>query len=169
MAQTKPMKWYGGNAPGVPGMRSNATVETVRSFAAEGGVEAGVPVVRGKAPDKQVKAAAASGGTAPDKQVKAAAASDVPVGVTVWDPAGDEEGDAYYPDGYAVPVMTEGDIWVTAGGNVAAGDAVAYNTSAGGFTKGTESTASGNMFLTAGAKGDIVEIHIQNPALIVVS
>lgn len=138
MAQTKPMEWYGGNAPGVPGMRANATVETVRSFAAEDGVEAGVPVVRGTAPDKQVKAAAASG---------------VPVGVTVWDPAGDEEGD----------------IWVTAGGDVAAGDAVAYDTSAGGFTKGTESTASGNMFLTAGAKGDIVEIHIQNPALIVVS
>lgn len=154
MAQTKPMEWYGGNAPGVPGMRSNSTVETVRSFAAEDGVEAGVPVVRGTAPDKQVKAAAASG---------------VPVGVTVWDPAGDEEGDAYYPDGSAVPVMTEGDIWVTAGGDVAAGDAVAYDTSAGGFTKGTESTASGNMFLTAGAKGDIVEIHIQNPALIVVS
>lgn len=99
----KPMEWYGGNAPGVPGMRSNATVETVRSFAAEDGVEAGVPVVRGTAPDKQVKAAAASG---------------VPVGVTVWDPAGDEEGDAYYPDGSAVPVMTEGDIWVTAGGGM---------------------------------------------------
>lgn len=156
MAQNKPFSWYGyENAVGFPGMKADAAIDTVNSMFCEGGCNPGDLVARG---------------TDPEKQVKKAAASDKPLGIVVHDHKEPEGGDAvYYPEGYVLSVMTHGDIFVTAGGAVAAGDPVAYDASKG-FVKGTETTPSGNVFMTAAsAQGDVVKVHIQNPAAIVVT
>lgn len=156
MAQIKPFQWYqDGNAPGFPGMKADAAADTVDSFACEGGCNPGDLVIRGTDPEKQAKAASAAG--------------DKPLGIVVHVHKEPEAEDApYYPDGYTVPVMTAGDVFVTAGGTVAAGDAVAFTTKKG-FTKGTETTASGNVFLTGGDEGDVVKVRIKNAAAIAVS
>lgn len=156
MAQQKPFTWYQqGMAPGFPGMKANATADVVDSFACEGGVNPGEPVVRGTDPEHQAKKAAVSG---------------KPIGIALHihkePPASDTE--AYFPDGYSLSILTSGDVYVTAGGDVAVGDPVAYDL-ANGYIKGTETTPSGNMFMESGAKGDIVRIRVRNAAVIAVS
>lgn len=156
MAQIKPFQWYqDDNAPGFPGMKADVTGDVVDSFACEGGCNPGDLAVLGTDTEKQAKAAAAAG--------------DKPIGIVLHthkEPAA--EGEAYYPETYALPIMTTGDVWVTAGGEVAAGDPVAF-TLTKGFTKGTETTPSGNVFLTGGEEGDVVKIRIRNAAAISVA
>ncbi len=156
MAQNKPFQWYSdGNAPGFPGMKADAAVDVVDSFACEGGCEPGDLVIRGTDKEAQAKAAAA--------------ANDVPLGIVLHTHKEPAEGtENYYPAGYALPVMTAGDVWVKAGGTVAAGDPVAF-TLTKGFTKGTETTSSGNVFLTGGDEGDVVKIRVKNAAAIKVA
>lgn len=155
MAQQKPFTWYQGMAPGIPGMKANTTVDVVDSFACEGGVNPGDLVVRGTDPEQQAKLAAASG---------------KPLGVVLHVHKEPVENDApYYPEGYALPIMTSGDVWVTAGGDVAAGDPVAYDTTKKGYVKGTETTPSGNVFLTSGEANDVVCVRIRNAAAIAVT
>lgn len=153
MAQMKPFEWgAAGNAPGYAGMKADVTADVIDSFACEGGCNPGDLVMRGTDAERQAKKAENGG---------------KPLGVVVHIHKEPENG-AYYPEGYALPIMTSGDIWVTAGGTVAAGDPVAYD-AAKGYTKGTETAASGNMFLTGGAEGDVVKIRVRNPAAIAVS
>lgn len=75
---------------------------------------------------------------------------------------------AYYEDGYVLPVMSFGDIYVVAGGDVKAGDPVAVTIDKGKVTysKGTKSDSAntivpGLTFLDDGAKDDIVRMRVR--------
>lgn len=99
-------------AKGIPGGKADATNDDVFSYAAEESMNPGVPVILGTDPDTQIKVAGTSGDGAKC------------VGITVhtnklYTGTGD-----YYEAGYSVPVMRKGDIFVEAGVDVTAGEAV---------------------------------------------
>lgn len=158
MAQTKPFTWYGyDDAPAFAGMKADNSVDVCDSFASEGGVNPGDVVVRGTDTQKQCKVPAAVTST------------DTILGIAVHvhrEPP--EQGVAYYEDGYVLPVMSFGDIYVVAGGDVKAGDPVAVTIDKGKVTysKGTKSDSantivSGLTFLDDGAKDDIVRVRVR--------
>lgn len=97
-----------------------------REVETSGGINFGLPVIQGTA----------------DRQCKIGAAG-VFVGITVRDPSllGDAHADKYLVNETAA-VMTKGVIWVLAGEDVVAGDAV-YRTAAGVLNK----TSSGNTLI----------------------
>lgn len=158
MAQTKPFTWYGyDDAPAFAGMKVDNSVDVCDSFASEGGVNPGDVVVRGTDTQKQCKVPAAVTST------------DTILGIAVHvhrEPP--EQGVAYYEDGYVLPVMSFGDIYVVAGGDVKAGDPVAVTIDKGKVTysKGTKSDSAntivpGLTFLDDGAKDDIVRVRVR--------
>lgn len=158
MAQTKPFTWYGyDDAPAFAGMKADNSVDVCDSFASEGGVNPGDVVVRGTDTQKQCKVPAAVTST------------DTILGIAVHvhrEPP--EQGVAYYEDGYVLPVMSFGDIYVVAGGDVKAGDPVAVTIDKGKVTysKGTKSDSAntivpGLTFLDDGAKDDIVCMRVR--------
>ena len=81
--------------------------------------------------------------------------------------------DATDPDNYAqyaqAALMTQGTIWVTAGGTVTPGDDVTWNTSTGRFSTtaadGTNLAIPGATFETNGGDGDPVIISLGNRRL----
>lgn len=151
MAQTKPFTWYReGNPPAFPGMKANMAEDTCDSFACEGGCDPGDLVTRGT--DKQW-------------QAKKVANEGTPLGIVVHDHR--EPADPLFADGDSISVMTTGDIYVLAGRDVAAGDPLGYSVK-NGYIKGTETTPSGNMFMSAGVTGDVVRVRIRNAAAITV-
>lgn len=150
MAQTKPFAWYGEQAQAFAGMKANITVDTVDSFAAEGGINPGDLAVRGTDPAKQAK--------------KASAAADKPLGVVLH--IHKEPSDPYFADGASLSVMSAGDVFVVAGADVAAGDPVAYSAD-NGWIKGAE--ASANVYMAAASAGDVVRIRIKDPAAIAIT
>lgn len=158
MAQTKPFTWYGyDDAPAFTGMKADNSVDVCDSFASEGGVNPGDVVVRGTDTQKQCKVPAAVTST------------DTILGIAVHvhrEPP--EQGVAYYEDGYVLPVMSFGDIYVVAGGDVKAGDPVAVTIDKGKVTysKGSKSDSAntivpGLTFLDDGAKNDIVRVRVR--------
>lgn len=158
MAQTKPFTWYGyDDAPAFAGMKADNSVDVCDSFASEGGVNPGDVVVRGTDTQHQCKVPSAVTST------------DAVLGIAVHvhrEPA--EKGAAYYEDGYVLPVMSFGDIYVVAGGDVKAGDPVAVTIDKGKVTysKGTKSDSAntivpGLTFLDDGAKDDIVRMRVR--------
>lgn len=158
MAQTKPFTWYGyDDAPAFAGMKADNSVDVCDSFASEGGVNPGDVVVRGTDTQKQCKVPAAVTST------------DTILGIAVHvhrEPP--EQGAAYYEDGYVLPVMSFGDIYVVAGGDVKAGDPVAVTIDKGKVTysKGTKSDSEntivpGLTFLDDGAKDDLVRVRVR--------
>lgn len=158
MAQTKPFTWYGyDDAPAFAGMKADNSVDVCDSFASEGGVNPGDVVVRGTDTQKQCKVPAAVTST------------DTILGIAVHvhrEPP--EQGVTYYEDGYVLPVMSFGDIYVVAGGDVKAGDPVAVTIDKGKVTysKGTKSDSAntivpGLTFLDDGAKDDIVRMRVR--------
>lgn len=158
MAQTKPFTWYGyDDAPAFAGMKADNSVDVCDSFASEGGVNPGDVVVRGTDTQKQCKVPAAVTST------------DTILGIAVHvhrEPP--EQGVAYYEDGYVLPVMSFGDIYVVAGGDVKAGDPVAVTIDKGKVTysKGTKSDSAntivpGLTFLDDGAKDDLVRVRVR--------
>ena len=153
MAQAKTFNWYGcEDAVGIPGMKADTTGDVVDSLDAESGLNPGDPVIRGTSAG-QVKA------------VTAATDGPKAIGIVLHvhrEPATDSK---YYEAGYTVPVLTFGDVYVVAGGDVAAGDkadaAVAEDGSIS-FTKSAgANTIPGAVFLDAGSKGDIVRLRIR--------
>lgn len=153
MAQAKTFNWYGSeDAAGIPGMKADTTGDVVDSLVAESGLNPGDPVIRGTSAG-QVKA------------VTAATDGPKAIGIVLHvhrEPATDSK---YYEAGYTVPVLTFGDVYVVAGGDVAAGDkadaAVAKDGSIS-FTKSAgANTIPGAVFLDAGSKGDIVRLRIR--------
>lgn len=148
---------------GFPGMKSDVTVDVVDSFASEGGVDPGEAVIRGTDPAKQVKAVAA--------------AEDIAkvIGIAVHTHKDPNENGKYYEDGYCLPVMTFGDVYVEVGDDVTAGDAVAIVVGsdgpifvASGSTVTVDSTTvtatdvPGMTYLETGSTGDIVNVRIRN-------
>lgn len=145
-------------AKGFPGMKANTTVDTVDSFASEGGVNPGEPVVRGTDPEKQVKTAASTEGAKV-------------IGIAVHTHKEPNEGGKYYEEGYSVPVMTSGDVYVEAGSDVTAGDEAAIDVVSGNLAfvakdatgDTTYRSALPNVtFMENGSEGDIVRVRIRN-------
>lgn len=136
------------------GQIADLSNKTVDSFAAEEALNPGVPVMRGTVPDKQVLAVDAEGDAA-----KA-------IGVVIHEhkePTGANE--KYYPQGYAVGVMTKGRIWVQTGGAVTAGAAANYKVADGTFVadavaSGIEALACGAKFITSTSAAGLAIVEI---------
>lgn len=154
MAQTKPFTWYGyDDAPAFAGMKADNSVDVCDSFASEGGVNPGDVVVRGTDTQHQCKVPSAVTHT------------DAILGIAVHVHREPAQGDAYYEDGYVLPVMSFGDIYVVAGGDVKAGDPVAVTVTGKKvtYTKGTagDTAVTGLTFLDDGAKDDLVRVRVR--------
>ena len=138
---------------GYPGMKADVTVDVVDSFASEGGIDPGEAVIRGTDPQKQVKAVASA-----DDIAKV-------IGIAVHTHKDPVEGGKYYEEGYCLSVMTFGDIYVQAGGDVTAGDAVAIEIGTDGpvfvASGGSGTDVAGMTYLESGAEGDIVAVRIR--------
>lgn len=157
MAQDKLFDWYGGDAPAIHGMKADSTVDTVDSYAAEGNVNAGDPVILGTDPAEQVKTATSTQGASV-------------VGVALFTHQ-DPQQAATYPEGKAVPVMTSGDVFVKVGSAVTAGTGVAIDSLTGGLSYIAKDAAGDTAyrtelpnctFLDSGSAGDLVKIRIRN-------
>lgn len=149
------MNWYAqGMDKGFPGMKAGTAVDIVRGFAAEGGMNSGDPVIRGTDPGSQVKA------------VTAAADAASVIGIAVHTHREPQE--PYYEEGYSVPVMTAGDIYIKVAGDVVAGTKAALladDQGKIGYVKsGTASAVDlpNVVYLDSGVAGDIVAVHILN-------
>jgi len=68
----------------------------------------------------------------------------------------------YYPQNYTGAFMTDGTMFVTAGGAVAPGDAVTYNAGTNRYTATGGTVIPDAFFDTTGANGDIVEISLKH-------
>lgn len=147
------MNWYSqGTEKGFPGGKASTAMDTVRSFAAEGGINPGDPVIRGTDPANQVKA------------IAAAADAVKVIGIAVHTHREPQE--PYYEEGYAVPVMVDGDIYVQIADDVVAGNGAALlagdDGKIGYVASGTAGATAlpGVMYLDSGAAGDLVAVHI---------
>ena len=158
MAQVKPFDWYEREMPvGIPGMKADSTEDVVDSFASEGGVNPGEPVIRGTNPEKQVKTAASTEGASV-------------IGIAVHTDKIPNASGKYYEDGYELPVMTFGDVYVAAGSDVAAGDEAALDKVSDALAF-VAKDATGDTtyrsalpdchFLDNGSAGDIVRVRIR--------
>ena len=153
MAQVKAFEWYQQNMPiAIPGMKADSTVDVVDSFCAEAALNPGAAVVRGTG-DQQVKPVSVAGDITKV------------IGIAVHTHK-DYSGDgAYYEEGYCLPVMTFGDVYVEVGGTVAAGGQVAMTVTDGVaafVASGTGATdVTGMTYLASGVKGDIVPVRIR--------
>lgn len=133
MAQTRLFNWYGtDDAPAFPGLKANTSVDVCDSYTAEEGINPGDAVMRGSADGLC-------------KPITSNTDADKIIGIAVHvhrEPQAD--GGAYYEAGYCLPVMSFGDIYVRAGGDVHVGDPVGITTDEKGqaFTAATASTVT---------------------------
>ena len=153
MAQVKAFEWYQQNMPiAIPGMKADSTIDVVDSFCAEAALNPGAAVVRGTG-DQQVKPVSVAGDI-----------TDV-IGIAVHTHKDYSGEGAYYEEGYCLPVMTFGDVYVEVGGTVAAGGQVAMTVTDGVVAfvaSGTGATdVAGMTYLASGVKGDIVPVRIR--------
>lgn len=136
--------WYSyGQDKAVVGMKADSTVDVIDSFASEGAIYAGGAVERG---------------TDPAKQVKASVTASKVIGIAIFENKVDET--PLYPDEYAVPVCTFGDVWVEVGEAVTAGSAV-YLSTAGAWGSSTGSAVSGMTYLTSAGSGELAIIRVR--------
>jgi len=147
------MKWYAiENEKGHPGMKGDTAVDVCDSFASEGGINPGEAVIRGTDPAGQVKTAAATD------------AANV-IGVAIHTHKDPSESGKYYEEGYCLPVMTFGDVYVEVSGSVTAGTPAALKT-ANGKTVWTSTTdggtaVTGMTYLDSGDEGEFVRVRIR--------
>ncbi len=127
----------------VVGMKADSTVDVIDSFAGEGAIACGVAVERG---------------TDPAKQVKASVTANKVIGISIFENKADET--PLYPDGYAVPVCTFGDVWVEVAETVTAGASV-YLSTAGAFGSSTGSAVTGMTYLTSAGAGELAIVRIR--------
>lgn len=129
--------WYSYGQPvAVEGMKADSTVDVIDSYAAEGAISAGAVVELGTDPAKQVKASTTAANV---------------IGIAIFE--NKAEASPLYPDEYAVPVCTFGDVWVKVAKAVTAGTG-AYINSSGKFTDSTGTAVTGMKYMTsAGADG----------------
>ena len=136
--------WYSyGQDKAVVGMKADSTVDVIDSFAAEGAIGVGKAVERG---------------TDPAKQVKASVTASKVIGIAIFENKVDET--PLYPDEYAVPVCTFGDVWVEVSESVTAGAAV-YLSTAGAWGSSTGSAVSGMTYLTSAGSGELAIVRIR--------
>lgn len=152
MAQTKPFEWYSQDMPrGFAGMKANTSVDVVDTFTAASGIEPGDVVIRDTTDAMQVKAASAAGD----------GANAVGIALHIHK----EPSSPYYEAGTAVSVMSFGDVYVKAGGDVVAGTAAAvkYDADAGISFVATAGgdAVTGVTFMESGAEGEIVRVRVR--------
>lgn len=136
--------WYSyGQDKAVVGMKADSTVDVIDSFAAEGAIGVGKAVERG---------------TDPAKQVKASTTASKVIGISIFENKVDET--PLYPDEYAVPVCTFGDVWVEVSESVTAGAGV-YLSTAGAWGSSTGSAVSGMTYLTSAGSGELAIIRVR--------
>ena len=136
--------WYSyGQDKAVVGMKADSTVDVIDSFAAEGAIGVGKAVERG---------------TDPAKQVKASVTANKVIGISIFENKVDET--PLYPDEYAVPVCTFGDVWVEVSESVTAGASV-YLSTAGAWGSSTGSAVSGMTYLTSAGSGELAIVRIR--------
>ncbi|PWJ80635.1 hypothetical protein C7441_112177 [Pseudaminobacter salicylatoxidans] len=132
--------------------KSNRISRTVESA---GGIKFGTPVQRGTSDHGVV-----------------AFASGTFLGIAILNPAvpGDADNPDAYPQHFTGAFMTQGPMYVTAGGNVSDGGEVFYNTSTGRYVGAAGANIVGPIpdavFDTSGGDGDIVEISLRLRATI---
>ena len=136
--------WYSyGQDKAVVGMKADSTVDVIDSFAAEGAIGVGKAVERGTDPAKQVKASVTAANV---------------IGIAIFENKVDET--PLYPDEYAVPVCTFGDVWVEVSESVTAGASV-YLSTAGAWGSSTGSAVSGMTYLTSAGSGELAIVRIR--------
>jgi hypothetical protein len=123
------------------GQKYDIRPDVVASFAAEGVVAFGAPVMRGTNPETQAKLSDASGF----------------VGIALFTQAS-EYGE--YGDKSTVDVLTDGAAYVVSSvANVVAGQ-TAYVTAAGAYTNVEGSNLAIGEFLTSGGESDLVVVEL---------
>ena len=127
----------------VIGMKADSTVDVIDSYAGEGAINVGKAVELGTDPAKQVK--------------ESVTAANV-IGIAIFENKADET--PLYPDGYAVPVCTFGDVWVEVSESVTAGASV-YLSTAGAWGSSTGSAVSGMTYLTSAGVGELAIIRVR--------
>ena len=136
--------WYSYGQPiGVAGMKADSTVDVIDSFAAEGAIPAGAVVERGTDPQKQVKVS-----TTPANVI----------GVAIFENKVEET--PLYPDKYAVPVCTFGDVYVQVNAAVTAGTP-AYIDASGNFTDSTGTAVAGMTYMTSAEAEGLAVVRIR--------
>ena len=136
--------WYSYGQPiGVAGMKADSTVDVIDSFAAEGAIRAGAVVERGTDPAKQVKASVTAANV---------------IGVAIFENKVEET--PLYPDKYAVPVMTFGDVYVQVNAAVTAGSP-AYIDASGNFTGSTGTAVDGMTYMTSAEAEGLAVVRIR--------
>ena len=143
--------WYQyGQDKAVEGMKADSTIDVIDSYAAEGTVYAGNVVERGTDPGTQVAASTTAANV---------------IGVAIFEqkaqfawvsPGTPVE----YPEGYAVPVCTFGDVYVKVDADVTAGDG-AYINATGGFTDSTGTAVSGMTYMTSAAADELAVVRVR--------
>ena len=143
--------WYSyGQDKAVVGMKADSTVDVIDSFACEGtDIVAGQVVERGTDPAKQVSASTTAGNV---------------IGIAIFENkaqfAWDAGNPVSYPEGYAVPVCTLGDVWVSVEASVTAGDG-AYIDASGKFTDSTGTAVSGMTYMTSAGAGELAVVRVR--------
>ena len=143
--------WYAyGQAKGEIGMKADSTVDVIDSFAAEGTVHAGAVVERGTDPGTQV--------------AESTTAANV-IGIAIFENKAtfayaDPNDPVEYPEGYAVPVCTFGDVWVKVDASVTAGDG-AYINASGGFTDSTGTAVTGMTYMTSAGADELAVVRVR--------
>jgi hypothetical protein len=148
-----------GSAPavGLPGAIASEELANIVSRIVEtsGGLNFGQPAAR-------------SATAANERSCRLMASGAVFLGIAVLNRAvaADADDPDNYPENSAAALMTQGNIFVTAGGTVAPGDDVTWNTSTARYSTtaadGTNLAIPGARFESNGGDGDIVEISLGN-------
>ena len=137
-------------ARGQAGQLADSRDNTVLSFAAEGAIAFGIPVMRGTAGNQVVISDASSF-----------------VGVSLFEHNHENEyqttNGAEYLDGEAVSVLSQGSVLVASSVDSVAAGEVAYVTSAGAFTNVSTDNLEVGEFESAGDTGDLVVLTINRP------
>lgn len=148
---SKLFQWYrDDDAKGLPGMKANTSTDVCDSYTAEEGVNPGDAVIRGT-----------EDGLC--KPLTSNADGNKVIGIAVHVHREPRDG-AYYEKGYCLPVMSFGDIYVRAGGEVHAGEPAAISMDDNGmaYTAATADTAVAGVrtytVTTNLADGDTVKI-----------
>lgn len=124
-----------------PGQIYDIRPNTVQSFAAEGVVPFGTPVMRGADPEKQCLTSDATAF----------------LGVAVFTQASET---GQYEDKDTVSVMTDGAVWVTSSVDTVVAGTSAYVTATGTVTNVSTSNLLIGEFLTGGDTGDLVVVEL---------
>ena len=146
--------WYSyGQDKAVVGMKADSTIDVIDSFAAEGTVYAGQVVERGTDPATQVAASTTAANV---------------IGIAIFENKAQFAWEAPgtpidYPEGYAVPVCTFGDVWVEVIDDVVAGAGVYIDTD-GKFTNEDDAdgtAVTGMTYMTSAGANELAVVRVR--------